>query len=283
MKFGVNTLIWSIAFEPSLVPFAKLKQAAVDGIEVPCFDPVTFDAAAVRQSCDDWGMAATMCSICPADASPISASTADRSRARDHWSRVFECAVEVQAGVLAGPSFSPVGYLPGRRRTSEEWQHAVEFHAFLGERADDAGIDLAIEPINRFETYFLNTAADAVRLCEEVDHPQIGILLDTFHSNIEDKDVAQAYRDCGKHLKHVHTCENDRGTPGSGHVPWREIFTALRDIGYNGWLTIESFNASSPELAAATAIWRDLAASNDDIATDGIPFLRNLWTKVATR
>lgn len=281
MKFGVNTLIWSIAFEPGLVPFDKLKQVAVDGIEVPCFDPVAFDAAAVRKSCDDWGMAATMCSICPADASPISDSADDRSRARDHWRRVFECAVGVDAEILAGPSYSPVGHLPGRRRTAEEWQHAVEFHSFLGELADDSGIDLAVEPINRFETYFLNTADDAVRFCEEVGHPRVGILLDTFHSNIEDKNVAAAYRDCGRHLKHVHTCENDRGTPGSGHVPWLDVFTVLREIGYDGWLTIESFNANSPDLAAATAIWRDLAASNDDIATDGISFLRDLWADVA--
>lgn len=281
MKFGVNTLIWSIAYEPALVPFAKLKRSAVDGIEVPCFDPASFDAAAVRQSCADWGMAATMCSVCPADGSPISECADDRSRARDHWSRVFDCAADVGAEILAGPSYSPVGYLPGRRRTAEEWRRAVEFHTFLGELADAAGIDLAIEPINRFETYFLNTAADAVRLCDEVGHPRMGILLDTFHSNIEDKNVAAAYRACGEHLKHVHTCENDRGTPGSGHVPWRETFTALREIGYDGWLTIESFNANSRELAAATAIWRDLAASTDDIATDGIPFLRKLWAEVA--
>ncbi len=280
MKFGVNTLIWSIAFEPSLVPFAQLRQANVDGIEVPCFDPSAFDAVAVKQACRDWELAATMCSICPADASPLSDSAAERSRARDHWKRVFAQAVEVNAEILAGPSYSPVGFLPGRRRTAEEWRHAVEFHVHLGKLAHDADIDLAIEPINRFETYFLNTAEDAVRLCEEVGHPRIGILLDTFHSKIEDKSVPAAYRACGDHLKHVHTCENDRGTPGSGHIPWRDTLTTLRDIGYDGWLTIESFNASSSDLAAATAIWRDLAPSTDDIATEGAIFLRNLWEEV---
>ncbi len=280
MKFGVNTLIWSIAFEASLVPFAQLRQANIDGIEVPCFDPSTFDAVAVKQACRDWELAATMCSICPADASPLSDSAAERSRARDHWKRVFAQAVEVNAEVLAGPSYSPVGFLPGRRRTAEEWRRAVEFHVHLGKLADDASIEFAVEPINRFETYFLNTAEDAVRLCQEVGHPRIGILLDTFHSNIEDKSVPAAYQACGDHLKHVHTCENDRGTPGSGHVPWRATLTTLRDIGYDGWLTIESFNASSPDLAAATAIWRDLAPSTDDIATEGAIFLRNLWAEV---
>lgn len=283
MKFGVNTLIWSIAFDPALVPFEELRRAQVDGIEVPCFDPAGFDAEGLRKICRDWQLACTMCSICPADGSPISDSEQDRTRALDHWKRVFDRAVQANAEILAGPSFAPVGHLPGRRRTDEEWQRAVEFHVRLGALADDAGIDLAVEPINRFETYFLNTAEDAVRLCREVDHPRVGILLDTFHSNIEDKSVPDAYRMCGERLKHVHTCENDRGTPGSGHVPWRETLSVLRDIGYDGWLTIESFNASAPELAAATAIWRDLAPSTDDIAVGGVAFLRELWDQVSRK
>lgn len=277
MKFGVNTLIWSIAFDPALVPFEKLKRAQVDGIEVPCFDPESFDPAPLEQSLSDWELAATMCSICPADKSPISDDKSARKGAREHWKRVFEKAAEAGVELLAGPSYSPVGLLPGRRRTEDEWKQAVDFHLVLGDFADEAEIDFAIEPINRFETYFLNTADDAVRLCEEVDHPRIGILLDTFHSNIEDKSLAAAYRRCGRHLKHVHTCENDRGVPGSGHIPWQEVLQAIRDTGYDGWLTIESFNANAPELSAATAIWRDLAPSTDDIAVRGSRFLRGLW------
>ena len=106
------------------------------------------------------------------------------------------------------------------------------------------GVTLAIEPLNRFETYFLNTAADAAALCDQIGHPNVGILFDTFHANIEEKSIGQAYRTVGRHLKHVHTCENDRGTPGSGHVEWKEVFEALRDMRYDGWLTIESFGFS---------------------------------------
>ncbi len=281
MKFGVNTLIWSIAFDPALVPFQKLKQAKVDGVEVPCFDPANFDAEALRRACADWELACTMCSICPADGNPLSDSAAEREAGLDHWKRVFETASAVGAEILAGPSYAPVGWLPGRRRTGEEWSRAIAFHQSLGALTDEFGIDLAVEPINRFETFFLNTAEDAVRLCEETAHPRVGILLDTFHSNIEDKSVPDAYRHCGSHLKHVHTCENDRGVPGSGHVPWTDTFAALRDVGYDGWLTIESFNAAAPELSAATAIWRDLARSTDDIACDGAVFLRRLWEETA--
>jgi D-psicose/D-tagatose/L-ribulose 3-epimerase len=138
----------------------------------------------------------------------------------------------------------------------------------------DYGVTIAIEPLNRFETYFLNTAADSVRLCDEINHPHVGILFDTFHANIEEKDIGQAYRTVGRHLKHVHTCENDRGTPGSGHVEWPAVFAALRDIQYDGWLTIESFGFAIGEISAAAAIWRDLASSPDVIAWDGLKFLK---------
>ena len=225
-------------------------------------------------------MAATACSICPADARPAAEDAAERQRALDHWRAAVGVAAEAGVECLAGPSCSPVGYLPGARRSEDEWNRAVEFHQTLGETLDQAGVDLAIEPINRFETYFLNTASDARKFADAIDHPRIGILLDTFHSNIEDKSIPGAYRECGPRLRHVHTCENDRGIPGSGHVDWLETLKSLKEIGYDRWLTIESFNAAAPELAAATAIWRHLAPSNDDIAVRGVRFLRELWATI---
>jgi D-psicose/D-tagatose/L-ribulose 3-epimerase len=135
-------------------------------------------------------------------------------------------------------------------------------------------VTLCIEPLNRFETYFLNTAADAVALMEAVNHPKVGILFDTFHANIEEKDVGAALRLCGKHLKHIHACENDRGAPGSGNVGWPGVFSAIKDIGYDGWVTIESFGGQIKEIAAAACIWRDLAVTTEAIAWDGVRFLR---------
>jgi len=277
MRYGVNTLIWSISFDQDVVPWDKLASARVDGIEAPVFAPAEFPVAAFRKCLADHGLAATVCSICPPDGRPGSEDPAERARALEHWRAAVSVAGEVGAEVLAGPSCAPVGDLPGRRRTEDEWKRVVEFHQQLGPALDDANVDLAIEPINRFETYFLNTAADARRLTDAIDHPRIGILLDTFHSNIEDKSVPGAYRECGPRLRHVHTCENDRGIPGSGHVDWLEVLKTLREMDYDQWLTIESFNAAAPELAAATAIWRDLADSNDDIAVRGVEFLRALW------
>ena len=283
MRFGVNTLIWSISFDADLVPFEKLKEAGVDGLEVPIFAPADFPTASFRRCLAEYGFAATAVSICPADGKPASADAADRERAYEHWKAAIGVAGECGVECLAGPSCSPVGYLPGTRRTEEEFQRAVEFHQRLGELLDDARVDLAIEPINRFETYFLNTAADARRLADAVDHPRVGVIVDTFHSNIEDKSTPAALRACGSRLRHVHTCENDRGTPGSGHVDWLEVLATLDEMGYDEWLTIESFNAAAPELAAATAIWRDLAPTSDDIAVAGTRFLRELWAARKSR
>lgn len=279
MKFGVNTLIWSGAFEPDKYPFAALKEVGVDGIEIPVFAPAELDTAAVRKTCAEHDLNVHFCCANPDGTNPISGDAAVRARTLEHWKTVIRTAADAGADQIAGPTHSPVGYLPGRRRTEDEWKWGIELHQALHGDLAEAGVTMAVEPLNRFETYFLNTAADAVRFVEEIGSDRIGILLDTFHQNIEDKDVADAYRTCGKHLMHVHTCENDRGTPGSGHVDWTGVLAAIKELGYDRWLTIESFNAHIPELSAATAIWRDLAASMDDIAVDGTRFLRDLWAR----
>ena len=279
MKFGVNTMIWSGAFEPEKFPFGKMKEVGVDGIEIPVFVPTDLDTAAVRKTCEKHDLAVHFCSVNPAGMNPISDDAAVRVKTIGHWETLIKTAADAGAEQIAGPTYAPVGYLPGRRRNEDEWKWGVEFHQALGPALDDTGIILGVEPLNRFETYFLNTAADAVKFVSEIGHSKIGILLDTFHQNIEDKDVAEAYRTCGDHLIHVHTCENDRGVPGSGHVDWPNVMRAIKDTGYDRWMTIESFNSQIPELSAATAIWRDMAPSMDDIAIEGTRFLRDLWSR----
>lgn len=276
MKFGVNTFIWAASFDRGAIPLEAIKKHGIDGIEVPLFRPADFDVAGVKQAQRDFGLECTVCAVNPAGINPTSDDTSGRARAVEHWKRAIGVAAAAGARVVAGPVYAPVGYLPGRRRTPDEWTWGVEFLRALVPALRDQGVTLAVEPLNRFETYYLNTAADAVKLVEEVGSPEVGILFDTFHANLEEKDVAAAYRHCGRRLAHVHTCENDRGIPGSGHVDWVGVFAALKAIGYDGWLTIESFNANIKELAAATAIWRDLAPSLDDIAFEGTAFLKRM-------
>jgi D-psicose/D-tagatose/L-ribulose 3-epimerase len=174
-----------------------------------------------------------------------------------------------------GPFCAPVGQLLGRRRTEDEWKRAVEGLESLGDTLEACDVTLTVEPLNRFETYFLNTAADGARLADDVAHPKVGIAFDTFHGNIEEKNLGDAVRTLGGRLKHVHACENDRGIPGSGHIEWREVAGSLREIGYNGWVVIESFGSNIPEIAAAACIWRDLAPSSEAIAADGLRFLKS--------
>jgi D-psicose/D-tagatose/L-ribulose 3-epimerase len=275
MKLGANTLIWSGSFGPAqfdILP--RIKEAGFDGVELPIFEAVGFDAAGARRAIEASGLECTACSALMSGQSLIADDASVRARTVGQMRDLISAAAEAGATILAGPMYSPVGYLPGRRRTAEEWRRAVEAWQMLAETLAAHHVTLAIEPLNRFETYFLNTGADAVKLCEEIDQKNVGILFDTFHANIEEKNIARALRACGRHLKHVHTCENDRGTPGSGHVEWDEVFAALRELGYDGWLTIESFGFNIPEICAAAAIWRDIEKTPDEIAFDGVRFLK---------
>ena len=275
MKFGVNTFIWSAAYDQrveGLLP--SIKEHGFDGVEVPLFRPAEFPAADIRKATRANGLECTICSVLVQGLSLISEDKEVRSRTRLHLKDVVAAAAEAGAALVAGPLYSPVGYLPGRRRTADEWKWAVEAYQELGPVLAEHGVAVAIEPLNRFETYFLNTAADAKALCDQIGHPNVGVLFDTFHANIEEKDISAGYRTVGKHLKHVHTCENDRGIPGSGHVEWNAVFQALRDLKYDGWLTIESFGFALGDLSSAAAIWRDIEKTPESIAFEGVRFLK---------
>ena len=284
MKYGVNTFIWTANFTRENLPLLpEIKRHGFDGVEVPLFRPADFALADIRKGLEQNGLECTICSVIPGGLSIISDDAAVRQKTRTHMEECIKIAADVGAKIMAGPLYSPVGYLPGRRRTADEWKWAVECYQSLGPVLDRHHVTIAIEPLNRFETYFLNTAADAVALCDQINHPNVGILFDTFHANIEEKNIAAGYRAVAKHLKHVHTCENDRGIPGSGHVEWKEVFQALRDIRYDGWLTIESFGFALGELSAAASIWRDIAPTPESIAFEGVKFLKQNATAAAAR
>ena len=280
MKFGVNTFIWSATFDPShfgLLP--TIKEAGFDGVEIPLLRPKDLQAASIRKAVEANALGCNCCTVLVDGLSLISDSPDIRRRTRQHLQEVAKAAAEAGAKIVAGPLYSPVGYLPGRRRTGDEWTWAVEGFQAVGETLASHDVTFAIEPLNRFETFFLNTAADAAQLAKEIDHPNIGILFDTFHANIEEKNIAAGYRTVGPYLKHVHTCENDRGIPGSGHVEWKEVFQALRSLDYDGWLTIEGFAFALPELSAAASIWRDIERTPESIAFDGVRFLKDQIAK----
>jgi D-psicose/D-tagatose/L-ribulose 3-epimerase len=284
MKFGVNTFIWSAEYDPSVAALLPLiKERGFDGVEVPLFRPADFPAREIRRATEANGLECTICSVLVRGLSLIDEDAVVRGKTHQHLVEVIKAAADAGAKMIAGPLYCPVGYLPGRRRTANEWDRAVEGYQALTSTLAQNGVTLAIEPLNRFETFFLNTAADAAALCDRVAHPSVGVLFDTFHANIEEKNIAAGYRTVGRHLKHVHTCENDRGIPGSGHVEWPVVFQALRDLRYDGWLTIESFGFTLGDLSAAAAIWRDIESSPESIAFDGVEFLKRNVRKMAAQ
>lgn len=277
MKYGINTLLYTAGFDlPNLDLLPRVKEWGFDGIEIARFDFAGFPAARIRQAAAAAGLEVTFCSALTGELSLVAADPAIRARAKAFIEDGVRTAAEIGSTIFIGPYCAPVGQLLGRRRTEDEWKRAVEGLQSLGPALASNHVTLAVEPLNRFETYFLNTSADAARLCDEVNHPNVGILFDTFHANIEEKSLGDAIRLLGRHVKHVHTCENDRGIPGSGHVDWPGVAKALRDIRYESWAVIESFGGSIPEIAAAACIWRDLAPAVDDIPRDGVRFLRSV-------
>lgn len=277
MKFGINTLLWGASI--GAADFDRLpaiREAGFHGIEVPIFSPDDFPAAALRRALDAAGLECTCVSIVPPGLGLGAEDPGARDGAERHVRAVIDRAADAGIHLLSGPMYFPVGYLPGRRRTSDEWARTVEGWQRLAPYAAAASVEIGIEPLNRFETYFLNTVADGAAFCDAVGHPSVGLLVDTFHANIEEKSIAGALRAARPHLKHVHTCENDRGIPGTGHVAWEAFFATVTEIGYDGWLTIESFGFAAGALSAAAAIWRDLAPTPDAIAFEGIRFLQGI-------
>ncbi len=278
MKFGINTLLWTAAFGEEHFPLLeRIKAGGFDGVEIARFSFEGFPMAKVRRALADSGLECTVCTALSGSQTLLAPpGEAAREATLKFLREAIDASGELGAPVLAGPFCSAVGYLPGRRRTEDEWSYCAEGLLSLAPALDAARLNLAVEPLNRFETFFLNTAADAVKLCEAAPHPRIGVLFDTFHSNVEEKSIPAAVATAGKHILHFHASENDRGTPGTGHVPWAETFHALRVLGYDDWAVIESFGSGIPEIAAATSIWRDLAATPDDIAFEGVKFLKTL-------
>jgi D-psicose/D-tagatose/L-ribulose 3-epimerase len=275
MKFGVNTLLWTAGFDTSHLPLlSRIKDAGFDGVEIARFDFTEFPASVIRRETENLGLDTIFCSALTGEASIITDDPAVRARSLSFLKDGIQVAAELGARVFIGPFLSAVGLLCGRRRTEDEWQRGVEGLQSLGEALTAHDVTLAVEPLNRFETYSLNTAEDAAALSAAVGHPRVGILYDTFHGHIEEKHTGDAIRRVGPYLKHVHTCENDRGVPGSGQVHWDEVFPALQDVGYDGWLVIESFGQNVPEIAAAACIWRDLAPSPEAIMVGGLEFLK---------
>lgn len=277
MKYGVNMMVWSAHVGPETEPLlARIREWGFDGVEPFLSLEEPANISGVRKILDRLGLGRTTCAVIPREAHLVSPDPEVRKRGVDYLKRCIERTAELGGELICGPLYAGLGVMTGRRRTADEWQWAVEALQKAAADAQSLGITLCIEPLNRFETYFLNTLEDATRLVRDVGTANLSIHFDTFHANIEEKDPAGALRAAAGAVRHVHISENDRGVPGTGHNDWRGVLSALKDIGYDRWLTIESFAQPEPSLAAAAAIWRDVASSGDELALRGLKFIKQL-------
>ena len=281
MKYGVNTMVWTTRVDERLASlFSKIKGWGFDGVELFLSPGEPANIPTVKKMLDATGLERTMCSVLPREANLVNSDAQVRARGVEFLKRCVDRTAELGASLICGPLYAGLGVMTGTRRTAEEWKWAAEGLAEVAERAQTVRVTLCLEPLNRFETYFLNTQQDAAKLVKDIGAPNVRVHFDTFHANIEERDPAASLRSIAKVLGHVHISENDRGTPGTGHVDWHGVLSVLKQIKYDGWLTIESFAQPEPDLAAAAAIWRDLSRSGDELAKSGIQFIKQLAKEV---
>lgn len=281
MKFGMNLLLWTD--DPTRDEFAPvlewLAKAGFDGVELPVFGASEAAFARLGRRLDDLGLQRTAVTVRTADDNPISPDASVRRKGIDATRHALDCCKAAGADLLAGPYYAALGTFTGAPPTADEWKHGVDSMRAVAEHAQACGVRLALEQLNRFEIYLLNTAADCARFVREVGQPGCGVLYDTFHSHIEEKSISEALTACSAQLMHVHISENDRSTPGRGQVNWRETFDELARIGYDGWLTIEAFGQALPALAAATKIWRRMFVDEQTLALEGLAFMKQQWAQ----
>ncbi|KAA1259487.1 D-tagatose 3-epimerase [Rubripirellula obstinata] len=275
----MNLLLWNgEVSDDVLVTCEKLKAIGYDGVEIPVFN-LDLDYAAFGKRLDSIGLQRTAATIRGQEDNPISSDQKTRDRGIEQNKKALDCCAASGVETLVGPYHSAIGVFSGKGPTEDEWKWGVDSMRSVAEYAATVGVQLAVEALNRFECYLLNSHADSARFVRDVDHPACGMMYDTFHANIEEKDIGSAIAAGGDKLFHIHISENDRSTPGAGNIRWDETFDAIKAIGYDHWLTIEAFGLALPEVADATKIWRRMFDDELKLAEDGLNFMKTEMEK----
>lgn len=274
MQFGAHSQMFVHEFDVSAMPlFADAERWGLDLLEIHVSNPDTFPVAAVRTEIASSPVQVVLGTALQAHNSPVSDHGSVREKAWSHLRSCIDIAAEVGAPKVCGGLHSANGDFLGRARNVEEWSRSVDFLRRAGVYASDRGIALTVEPVSRYSGYFLNSAADGIALVDEVGCDAVGLQLDTWHMNIEESDSPAAIRAAGHRLRHVHLVESNRGVPGTGQVPWKRLFSAMLDIGYDETCVFEFFPIGLPLMAARTHTWRDLGSSID-VVTVGLQRMR---------
>jgi len=281
MNIGINMLLFaSNVTAEHREALRQIKDAGAESVEIPVMEGSAADYRALAGMLDDIGLKRTASmAFCSEAANPVSDDPASRQGAMDYMKWLLECVHALGAPLVCGPMYQTIGVFTGNGPTEVEKERVVTMLREAAPIALSAGVKLAIEPLNRFECYMLNTLAAGRELVEAVGAPNVGILFDTFHANMEEKRPVEAILKDGSVINHFHCSSNDRGIPGEGHIDWESTFKALHQINYQGDLIIEAFGRALPGLAAATRIWRDMFDAPADVARKGFPFIREMWER----
>lgn len=284
MKVGMNLLLWTVhpTVKEHRTLFENLRDWGYDGIEFPIADVSRTEAGDLKKLVDDLGMeCTTVLGLDVSKADPASGDAKLRNAALEAIKRAVDITVTLGSDLLAGPIFQGLGQLSGRPPTADEWRRSVDVIRASAEYAADNNVRLALEPLNRFEMSLVNTVADGARFCLDTGIPNVGLLVDTHHSNIEECDTASAWRAVADRIFYVHISENDRGVPGRGHAVGADVFRVLHEIGYDGWLTIEAFGRQVESLIPRFHVWRDYFDEPKEVPIEGLKFVRTLWDQTA--
>lgn len=277
MKIGISAFAWTSNFRSShLQLLPGMKKLGMDGVEIPMFDPDALPTSEIRTAFEANALECTVCAILPPAVNPISPEREIRHRAVEHLKKCVHTAAALGAKLIGGPLYAPIGYLPSHRPSKDEWTWAVEAFQALKSDLDATNLQLSLEPVNRSETFFLRTAEEAARLCDLIGDPRIGVTIDTFHANIEERSLVGAVRSLDAHLRHIHASENDRGPLGRGHVPFASIIAALKEMKYEGYVTVEGFGYSSDETQSPGYLWAYSEVSPERLASESYQYLTDL-------
>jgi len=282
MQFGIHSLLFTETFiEKDLPLLEKCKEMGFDAVEIIPFDPDNFPAAQTKKLADDLGLTINTGYGMPIECNTISPDPEVRKAGVELSKRLIDLSIEAGAEVFGGAIYCGWGYLSGQMRTEDEWKWGVESTRAAAEYAAQQGdLIIGIEPLNRFESHFINIAADAVKFIDDVGLPNVKVHLDAFHMVREENDIRQAILDAGDKLGYFHACENQRGIPGTGLVPWKCVFESFEQIGYDGCVTIESFDPDMASIAKLCCIWRKHADSPEQLATEGLKYLKDVYAEV---
>jgi len=275
MKYGINLLLWTDRMHDGLMPVVeRVKAMGYDGVEMPMFELNEALYADWGKKLDDLGLERTAVTIRGAGDNPISPSASVRAAAVDAMKKPIDCCHAAGVPMLVGPTHSAIGEFTGAGPTEDEFKWGVETMRHAAEHAAGANVTIVTEYLNRFENYFLTCVEQTVNFVTAVDHPNVRMMYDTFHANIEEKDLSSAINAAMPWTKLVHISENDRSTPGQGHVAWDQTFDAIRANDWDGWMVVEAFGLALPAIAAATKIWRKMYATEEQLAGDALAFMK---------